>query len=103
MECRRRLLSGWDLGITPDGPRGPVYVAAPGIVQLGRLTGCPVMPVGVEYSRKWTLKSWDRFQIPKPFARVTITLRPFLTFGEGELEAERTRLQAQLGDGSPVA
>lgn len=103
VECRRRLLSGWDLGITPDGPRGPVYVAAPGIVQLGRLTGCPVMPVGVEYSRKWTLKSWDRFQIPKPFARVTITLRPFLTFGEGELEAERARLQAQLGDGSPVA
>jgi lysophospholipid acyltransferase (LPLAT)-like uncharacterized protein len=97
VECRRRLLSGWDLAITPDGPRGPVYEAAPGILQLARLTQCPVMPVQVEYSRKWELKSWDRFQIPKPFSRVTITLAPLVTFGAGTLEEECVQLQALLG------
>ncbi len=96
VECRRRLLSGWDLGITPDGPRGPVYVAAPGVLQLARLTQKPVLPLRVEYSRKWTLKSWDRFQIPKPFSRVTITLAPLVTFGEGTIEEECAQLQALL-------
>src|SRR5688572_6935083 len=56
VECRRRLLGGWDLSVTPDGPRGPVYVAAPGLVQLARLTQCPVVPVQVDYSRYWQLK-----------------------------------------------
>ncbi|HWB06672.1 MAG TPA: lysophospholipid acyltransferase family protein [Verrucomicrobiales bacterium] len=96
VECRRRLLSGWDLAITPDGPRGPVYVAAPGVLQLARLTQCPVMPILVDYSRKWELKSWDRFQIPKPFSRVTITLTPLITFGAGTLEEECILLQQKL-------
>jgi len=96
VECRRRLLSGWDLGITPDGPRGPVYVAAPGLLQLARLTQVPVLPVRVDYSRKWELKSWDRFQIPKPFSRVTITLAPLITFGAGTLEEECAHLQVLL-------
>jgi lysophospholipid acyltransferase (LPLAT)-like uncharacterized protein len=85
VECRRRLLAGCDLGITPDGPRGPCYQIAPGVIQLARVTKCPVMPVRVEASSKWRLKSWDRFQIPKPFARVTITLLPFERFDAGEL------------------
>lgn len=85
VECRRRLLAGCDLGITPDGPRGPCYQIAPGVIQLARVTKCPVMPVRVEASSKWRLKSWDRFQIPKPFARVTITLLPFERFDVGEL------------------
>ena len=85
VECRRRLLAGCDLGITPDGPRGPCYHIAPGVIQLARLTKCPVMPVRVEASSKWRLKSWDRFQIPKPFARVTITLMPFERFDEVEI------------------
>jgi lysophospholipid acyltransferase (LPLAT)-like uncharacterized protein len=97
VECRRRLLSGLDLAITPDGPRGPVYVAAPGVLQLARLTQCPVMPVRVEYSRKWELKSWDRFQIPKPFSRATITLAPTVVFGSGTLEDECRQLSALLG------
>ncbi len=97
VECRRRLLDGSDLGITPDGPRGPVYVAAPGVVQLSRLTGRPVMPVQVTYSRKWQLKSWDRFQIPKPFSRVTVTVLPPMQCGAGSIEEECLKLQQLLG------
>jgi lysophospholipid acyltransferase (LPLAT)-like uncharacterized protein len=97
VECRRRLLEGSDLAITPDGPRGPVYVAAPGAVQLARVTGRPVLPVRVSYSRKWRLKSWDRFQIPWPFARVTVTVLPPVQFGAGEIEDECRRLTELLG------
>ncbi len=97
VECRRRLMSGSDLAITPDGPRGPRYVAAPGVVQLARLTNCPLMPVKIDYSRKWQLKSWDRFQIPKPFARVTITVLPPVTIGDGSIEDECRRIEGLLG------
>ena len=100
VECRRRLLDGWDLGITPDGPRGPVYVAAPGLVQLARLTQIPVIPVQVAYSRYWQVKSWDRFRIPKPFSRVTITLPPPLNFGTGSLEEECRELGEAMGGDS---
>ncbi len=97
VECRRRLLSGSDLAITPDGPRGPRCVAAPGVVQLARLTNCPLMPVKVDYSSKWQLKSWDRFQIPRPFARVTITVLPPMTIGDGPIEDDCRRIEELLG------
>jgi lysophospholipid acyltransferase (LPLAT)-like uncharacterized protein len=97
VECRRRLLNGSDLGISPDGPRGPMYVAAPGVIQLARLTGRPLMPMQVEYSRKWRLKSWDRFQIPKPFSRVTVTSLPPVTLAEETMEEACLRLTELLG------
>ena len=97
VECRRRLLEGSDLGITPDGPRGPVYVVAPGVIQLARLTGRPVMPVRVEYSRKWRLKSWDRFQIPKPFSVITVTALPPVALDGGPIEESCARLAEMIG------
>jgi len=97
VECRRRLLEGSDLAITPDGPRGPVYFAAPGAVQLARVTGRPIVPVRVSYSRKWRLMSWDRFQIPWPFAKVTITLLAPVRFGGGKIEDECRLLGELLG------
>jgi lysophospholipid acyltransferase (LPLAT)-like uncharacterized protein len=100
VECRRRLLDGSDLAITPDGPRGPVYVAAPGTVQLARITGRPILPVQVEYSRKWRLRSWDRFQIPRPFARITVTVLPPLHCGGAEIAEECRMLERLLSNGT---
>ena len=68
------LEEGSDIIITPDGPRGPCYTLSPGLIFLAQKTGAPVSRIDVEYSRYWELKSWDRFRIPKPFSRVTITL-----------------------------
>jgi lysophospholipid acyltransferase (LPLAT)-like uncharacterized protein len=96
VECRRRLLEGTDLAITPDGPRGPVYVAAPGTVQLARVTGRPILPVRVDYSRKWQIRSWDRFQIPRPFARVSVLLMPPLHCGDADIGEECRLLQRLL-------
>lgn len=64
------LRAGHDIGITPDGPRGPCYEMKPGGVIVARRTRVPVLLVGGEFHSAWRLRSWDRFYLPKPFSRV---------------------------------
>jgi lysophospholipid acyltransferase (LPLAT)-like uncharacterized protein len=64
------LRQGHDIGITPDGPRGPCYELKPGAVIVPRRTGAPLVLVGAEFESAWRLRSWDRFYVPKPFSRV---------------------------------
>ena len=78
-EMTRLINDGYDAGITPDGPRGPKYQVAPGVVSLAQLAGVPILPVSWDVSRKITLKSWDQFMIPLPFARATLRLAPPIT------------------------
>lgn len=66
---------GYDLAITPDGPRGPRYVLADGAITLAQITGLPLVPAS--YHLNWKIavkKSWDQFQIPLPFARCDVHL-----------------------------
>jgi lysophospholipid acyltransferase (LPLAT)-like uncharacterized protein len=63
---------GYDLGLTPDGPRGPCYVAQDGVIYLAQLTGLPILPVSYHLQWKLRVKSWDRFQIPLPFSRCEV-------------------------------
>lgn len=93
VECRRRLRDGVVLGITPDGPRGPRYELAPGVVQLARVAGVPIIPLHITAPQRWELRSWDRFQIPKPFSRITVTLGPPFRPGD-DIEAAREELAA---------
>ena len=97
VECRRLLQRGYTLGITPDGPRGPRYQLAPGVVQLSRVAACPILPVRLHLHNKWELKSWDRFQIPRPFSRVTITLCPEVHCAGREIEDARAEVERILG------
>ena len=102
-----RLEEGFDVFVTPDGPRGPCYRLGPGIVFLSQKTGEPVMPIRVDYARFMELKSWDRFRIPLPFSRVDVTLEPLFfaqaTESEEAFEAERRRLESAMpGDGCTV-
>lgn len=64
------IRQGYDVGITPDGPRGPCYELKPGAVIVPRRTSAPVLLVGAEFTSAWRLRSWDRFYVPKPFSRV---------------------------------
>lgn len=68
----RELRQGREVAITPDGPRGPARKFAPGALVAAQRAGAPLVPIGVHVDRAWRLNSWDRFVIPKPFARVTI-------------------------------
>jgi lysophospholipid acyltransferase (LPLAT)-like uncharacterized protein len=64
---------GLNLALTPDGPRGPCYHVQEGAILLAQITGLPIIPLSYHATRKWELKSWDRFQIPLPFSRCEIT------------------------------
>ena len=68
----RELKSGHEVAITPDGPRGPAESFAPGALIASQRSGAPILPIAASADRAWRLRSWDRFLIPKPFARVTV-------------------------------
>jgi lysophospholipid acyltransferase (LPLAT)-like uncharacterized protein len=74
VEALRALASGKDVGITMDGPRGPRYVAKRGAAYLARKSGNPVVPFNVSAEKKWVMRSWDHFQIPKPFSRAVVLI-----------------------------
>ncbi|HWK09211.1 MAG TPA: lysophospholipid acyltransferase family protein [Vicinamibacterales bacterium] len=74
VQLRRDLAAGKPAAFTIDGPRGPARVAQPGAVFLAGATGQPILPFHVEASAAWTMNSWDRTQIPKPFARVAVAI-----------------------------
>ena len=68
----RTLEGGRDVAVTPDGPRGPAHEFQPGALVAAQRAGAPVVAIAVRATRAWRLRSWDRFLIPKPFARVSI-------------------------------
>ena len=94
------LGAGFDAAFTIDGPKGPIYAAKPGAVQLAKLSGCPVLPVCQTPSRCWELNSWDRFLIPKPFSRGLISYAPFINVprdcDETAMESKQAELQSAL-------
>ena len=69
----RKMNQGYDLAITPDGPRGPRHSVADGIVAIAHKRHCAIVPFRVTATRYWRLRSWDQFLIPKPFGTVTLT------------------------------
>jgi lysophospholipid acyltransferase (LPLAT)-like uncharacterized protein len=91
------LAAGGNVLVTPDGPRGPVYQASQGVVFLAQKSGAPVVPIHMEYSSCWRLKSWDRFVVPRPFATLRAIFGAPLQVPTGEgadqFEAARLRLQ----------
>src|SRR5579862_1158337 len=71
-ELTRLMGEGYDVGITPDGPRGPRYHCQDGAISLAQLTGAPIIPVSWDVTRKVVVKSWDGFMVPLPFGRAKI-------------------------------
>ena len=91
------LESHLDVLLTPDGPRGPAYEPGPGAIFLAQKTGAPILPINMEFSGCWRLKSWDRFILPRPFSKVRLIFGPLFrvrsTTTPEEFEAERVRLR----------
>ncbi|MBU6300582.1 MAG: lysophospholipid acyltransferase family protein [Verrucomicrobia bacterium] len=76
IELTTWLNEGYDIALTPDGPRGPRYQLSPGLILLAKKTGTPIMPVAIHYHSCWKLNSWDQFRIPKPFSRIDVHVGP---------------------------
>ena len=87
---------GYDLAVTPDGPRGPRYEVKPGIIALAQHTGLPILPISYALTRRLQLGSWDGFLIPLPFGHCHIRIGPALKVPSELDEAERTRLTLEL-------
>lgn len=75
-EMLRHARAGRDLGITPDGPRGPAEELKDGMVFLASRLQLPIVFIASASNRAWIARSWDRFRVPKPFARVCISHGP---------------------------
>ena len=99
-EMCKKTASGFDVAITPDGPKGPGFQVHPGIVYIAQRTGMPMVPITNSAENRWNLSSWDRFLIPKPFSKTVIMLgEPIYVPVEctsEELEEKRKELEKQL-------
>lgn len=93
----RWLKGGGGVAITPDGPRGPAERMAEGAAMLAKVSGAPVMLVGLAATPCWRLSSWDRAVIPRPFAKGAIVWDGPLRIEDGaDLEALRVEWAARL-------
>ena len=100
LDLVRGLEAGFDLCITPDGPRGPRYRLGPGALLLSERCRVPLMPLLVEYSAFWRFNSWDGFAIPKPFSKVTVTALPLIeistTEDDSAFEEKRKQVETRM-------
>ena len=99
-QLTRQMAAGRPAGFTVDGPRGPARIAQPGAIWLAQATGNPVVPFHLEADRHWSLRSWDRTQIPKPFATVALAVGEPFDVAPGAddevIEAGRLKLEERL-------
>ena len=95
VEMIRALREGREGAITPDGPRGPRFVAKPGVVQLAKYSGAAVLCFHITPQRSWVLrKSWDQSEIPKPFSRTAIFIaQPILVAAEADEDEQARKLR----------
>jgi lysophospholipid acyltransferase (LPLAT)-like uncharacterized protein len=95
----RTIGEGNDLAITPDGPRGPARSVAPGTLIVAQRSKAPILPIAVVASSGWHLRSWDRFLIPRPFARVNVSYGDLVYVNAGTIRdagGEADRLSAGI-------
>jgi lysophospholipid acyltransferase (LPLAT)-like uncharacterized protein len=102
VEMIRLMRQGHPMAFTVDGPRGPRYEAKKGAVLLAKKTSNPIMPFVVESAKFWTVNSWDRLRIPKPFTRARLIIgEPIYVPANADdagIEEKRLELQKALDD-----
>lgn len=100
VQMKRLMEQGHPAAFTVDGPRGPAEHAQPGATWLAKATGQPILPFHIEAASAWHARSWDRTQVPKPFARVAVAVGPpfrvSADLDEAGLEARRRDLETEL-------
>lgn len=96
IQAIRFLKEGYDIGLTPDGPKGPRHEVADGVVAIAKKTEAKILLVEIKPTRYWQLNSWDRFKIPKPFGTIHYYTSDPLDVSEMEFEAARALIKEGL-------
>lgn len=92
----KELKKGNDIAITPDGPRGPRYSVADGIVAISQKTGCKIIALNSKPSKYWQFKSWDKFVLPKPFGRIDFYASEPFGIEDLELDEAKEFIKTQM-------
>ena len=92
----RKLQENNFVAITPDGPRGPYHSIADGIIVLSQKSKKPIVISQIIYHNAWQLKSWDKFEIPKPFSKITYVLKEPLWVKDLDLENAKKYIHNQM-------
>ena len=102
VQLKRDVAAGRPAGFTVDGPRGPAHRVQPGAVWLAGATGNPILPFHIEADRYWSVRSWDRTQIPRPFSAAAVSIgAPFEVPDpsvDGVMEERRAALERVLSE-----
>lgn len=99
LELTKWVERGYDLAITPDGPRGPAYKVQNGVIALAQLTGRPIIPVSINLQKKKTFQTWDRFQVPYPFSRAEVVFAHPINVPREASESDRDDLCTEVQNG----
>ena len=95
-EMLKRLSEGFDMGITPDGPRGPAEKVQQGVIHIAAESGCPIVPITFNTSKNTRLNSWDRFVFPHPFSRAMIIFGSPIYISSNASKEERLKKGEEL-------
>jgi len=96
LQAIKSLKEGYDLGITPDGPKGPRHEVADGIIVMAQKADVKITLVSIKPSRYWQLNSWDRFIVPKPFGTINYYISDLIDIKGLELEKARALIKEGL-------
>jgi len=92
----KELKSGYDLGITPDGPKGPRHEVADGIVVMAQKAGVKITLVEIKPTKFWQLKSWDKFVIPKPFGEIHYYISEMIDISKMDMQSAKKVIKEGL-------
>ncbi|NPA59881.1 MAG: lysophospholipid acyltransferase family protein [Epsilonproteobacteria bacterium] len=86
IQAIKELKNGYDIGITPDGPKGPRHEVADGIVVMAQKAKINIVLVEIKPTSYWQLSSWDKFIIPKPFGTINYYISEFIDVHDMNLQ-----------------
>jgi len=93
----KSIKNGIDVAITPDGPKGPIYEVADGIVAISQKTNAKILTCSIKPSKYWQMNSWDKFIIPKPFGKIDFYISDPFSIEGLSMEESKELIKSKLG------
>ncbi|MDO4690269.1 MAG: lysophospholipid acyltransferase family protein [Fusobacterium sp.] len=99
------LKKGYSMGTPLDGPKGPKEKAKKGLLYLAQKSSIPLVTFGVAYEKKWIFKkTWDKFEMPKPFSKICIFIGEEIKIGEDEdIDKLAEHIQGKINEANSLA